>query len=242
MTGPPHRIAFATTRWTMVNAAGHSSDAAAARALSELCEIYWPPLYAYLRNRGYSPEEAQDLTQGCFARLLETHAIRSADPTRGRFRSFLLTALKRYVINEYERGATARRGGRHVHFTLDLDEAERSYSSERRDDDTPERQFERKWALIVLDRAFLRLREECEQAGQSNMAEALLPYLTDTGDLPSYRAVASELRLTEGAVKVAVHRLRRRYGAILRREIAETVADPAEIDAELRELLSAVSS
>ena len=241
MTGRRERVPFATTRWTTVNAAAHDSDARAT-ALCELCEIYWPPLYAYLRNQGHSPEEAQDLTQGCFVRLLETDAIRSADPARGRFRSFLLTALKRYVINEYQRGATARRGGRHLHLTLDFDDAERTYSRERRDDDTPERQFERKWALIALDRALRRLRDECEQDGKGEMGEALLPYLTDTGDLPSYRVIAAELQLTEGAVKVAVHRLRRRYGAILRLEIAETVTDPEEIESELRELLRAVSS
>ena len=236
------RAAFSTTRWTTVNAAGHESAAGAAAALAELCEIYWPPLYSYLRNRGHRPEEAQDLTQGFFARLLETNAIRSADPTRGRFRAFLLTALKRYVINEYERGAAARRGGHHLHFTPDFEEAERTYSSDRRDDDTPERLFDRKWASIALDRALCRLREEYEQAGKGSIAHGLLPYLTDTGGLPSYRTVAAELQLTEGAVKVAVHRLRQRYGAILRLEIAETVVDPHEIEAEMRELLRAVST
>ena len=242
MTERRERVVFATTRWTTVNAAAHDSDARAATALCELCEIYWPPLYAYLRNRGHSPEEAQDLTQGCFARLLETDAIRSADPARGRFRAFLLTALNRYVVNEYQRGATARRGGRHPHLTLDFDDAEPTYTRERRDDDTPERQFERKWALIALDRALSRLRQECEREGKGEMAEALLPYLTETGDLPSYQDATARLEMTEGAVKVAVHRLRRRYGAILRLEIAETVTAPEEVESELRELLRAVSS
>lgn len=242
MTGRRGRIGFTTTRWTTVNRAARGSEGLAATALSELCEIYWPPLYEYLRSRGHSPEEAQDLTQGCFARLLATDAIRSADRTRGRFRSFLLTALKRYVVNEYERGATVRRGGRHVHLSLDFDDAERTYRRERREGDTPERQFERKWALIALDRALARLREECEREGKGDMAESLLPYLTDTGDLPPYRVVAAQLRLTEGAVKVAVHRLRRRYGEILRLEIAETVAGPTEVESELRDLLRAVSS
>ena len=132
----------------MVNAAGHRSDPQAAAALGELCQIYWPPLYSYLRGRGHATEEAQDLTQGFFARLLERQDIRAADPSRGRFRGFLLTALKRYVINEHERGASMRRGGRQVHLALDFEDAERVYALERRNEDTPERVFDRKWAAI----------------------------------------------------------------------------------------------
>ena len=231
---------FATTRWTMVSAAGGTIDQRSAAALEELCEIYWPPLYGYLRGRGYPAEQAQDLTQGFFARLLETGAIGSADPARGRFRAFLLTALKRYVINEYERAVTAKRGGR-VHVAVDLDEAERSYSLERRADDTPDRIFDRKWATIALDRALRRLRAEANDGGNPAVTDALLPYLTESGGLPSYGEVGPRLGLTEGAVKVAVHRLRRRYGLILRAEIAETVSGEGEIEAELRDLLRAVS-
>ena len=241
----PHRgeRAFATTRWTMVNAAGGADDTKpAAAALAELCEIYWPPLYGYLRGRGYTPEQAQDLTQGFFVRLLETDTLRTADRDRGRFRAFLLTALKRYVINEYERSVTTRRGGRQTRFRVDLEEAERVYSSERRDAETADRIFERKWATIALDRALQRLRAECEESANPAASKALLPYLTESADLPSYRTMANELRMTEGAVKVAVHRLRQRYGSILRAEIAETVADGNEVEAELRELLRAVSS
>ena len=235
------RDRFATTRWTTVNAANRDSSADSATALAELCEIYWPPLYGYLRRRGYRPEDAQDLTQGFFARLLETQAIRSADPARGRFRAFLLTALKRHVINEYERSASARRGGRQVHLALDFEEAERMYNLDRGDDDTPERVFDRKWAAIALDRTLGRLRDEYDQAGKGLLARTLMPYLTDTGDLPTYRDAAATLGLTEGAVKVAVHRLRQRYGAILRLEIADTVLDRQEVEAEMRELLRAVS-
>jgi RNA polymerase sigma-70 factor (ECF subfamily) len=232
---------FATTRWTMVVAANLSGPGAAL-ALDELCQVYWPPLYGYLRGRGHGPEESQDLTQGFFARLLETQSIRSADPSRGRFRSFLLTALKRYVINEHERDVSARRGGGQVHFTLDFDQAERWYARDCCATDTPERVFDRKWAAIALDRAIQRLRDEFDDAGKGAVAQALLPFLTDTGDLPSYRAVAAELQITEGAVKVAVHRLRQRYGAILRLEISETVVGPAEVEAEMRELFRAVST
>jgi len=239
----PHRGGrFATTRWSIVTAAGHASDSGAAHALEELCQVYWPPLYGYLRGRGHGAEEAQDLTQGFFARMLETGGISAADPARGRFRSFLLTALKRYVINEHARGAAARRGGGQLHFPLDFERAEHAYALERRDDDSPERVYDRKWAAIVLDRALQRLRDEYHEAGKGELAQALLPYLTDTGDLPAYRAIAAELRVSEGAVKVAVHRLRQRYGAILRLEIGETVTAPGEVEAEMRELLRAVST
>ena len=239
----PHRGGrFATTRWSIVAAAGHASDPGAAHALEELCQVYWPPLYGYLRGRGHSAEEAQDLTQGFFARMLETGGISAADPARGRFRSFLLTALKRYAINEYARGAAARRGGGQLHVTLDFERAERAYALERRDDDSPERIYDRKWAAIVLDRALQRLRDDYHDAGKGALANALLPYLTDTGDLPAYGAIAGELQVSEGAVKVAVHRLRQRYGAILRLEIGETVMGPGEVEAEMRELLRAVSA
>jgi len=232
---------FATTRWTTVNAVRHVSASQAANALAELCEVYWLPLYGYLRRRGYRPEEAQDLTQGFFARLLETDSIRTADPARGRFRSFLLTALKRYVINEHERSAAARRGGGHPHLSLDFDEAERAYALEPATDETPDRLFDRRWATIALDRALERLRAEYLELGRAPLADALLPYLTDTGQLPPYRAAAARLDISEGAVKVAVHRMRQRYGAILRAEIAETVLGEEEVEAELRELFRAVS-
>ena len=239
--GPQGGGRFATTRWTMVNSAGHPSSVAGAGALDELCQIYWPPLYGYLRGRGHSPEDAQDLTQGFFVRVLERQDIRAADPARGRFRSFLLTALKRYVINEHERGASIKRGGRYVRVTLDFEEAERTYALERRTGDTPEGLFDRKWAAIVLDRALHRVRDEYDRAGQGRLTNALLPYLTDTGELPAYADVAREHDLSEGAIKVAVHRLRHRFGVALRLEVAETVLDGDSIDDELRELLRAVS-
>jgi RNA polymerase sigma factor (sigma-70 family) len=233
---------FATTRWTMVNAAGAASTASAHAALSELCEIYWPPLYSYLRRRGHDAEEAQDLTQGFFARLLERQDVRTADRARGRFRGFLLTALKRYAINEHERAITLRRGGGHVRLSLDFEEAERTFTVDRRNDDTPDRVFDRKWAEIAIDRALARLRDECRDNRTSAVTDALLPYLTDTGDLPPYNAVAANLGLSEGAVKVAVHRLRQRFGAVLRAEIAETVLSEEDVDDEMRDLIRAVSS
>ena len=233
---------FATTRWTLVTAAGHQSDAHASAALAELCQIYWPPLYSYLRSRGHDAEAAQDLTQGFFARLLERQDLRNADQARGRFRGFLLTALKRYAINDHEHDTAVRRGGRHIRLAIDFDEAERTYALDRRDDETPERVFDRKWAAIVIERALQRLRNESHAAGKAAVTDLLLPYLTDIGGLPAYRAVAADLGLTEGAIKVAVHRLRQRFGAILRLEIGETVLTPDEVDEEMRELIRAVSS
>jgi RNA polymerase sigma factor (sigma-70 family) len=233
---------FITTRWTLVAAAAaDSSDPQRDEALGDLCETYWPPLYAFLRRRGHPPEDAQDLTQGFFARLLERRDVRAADPARGRFRSFLLSALQHYVINEHERATTVKRGGRLQTLSLDFEEVERTYVLEARRDDSPDRVFNRKWATISLDRALARLRAECHAAGKGALADALLPYLTDTGQLPAYRAVAEGLGLTEGATKVAVHRLRQRFGAILRLEIAETVLAPADVDDEVRELIRALS-
>jgi RNA polymerase sigma factor (sigma-70 family) len=238
----PTRGRFVTTRWTLVNAASASSDSTAARALEELCQTYWPPLYAYLRRQGNDVDRAQDLTQGFFARLLERRDIQAADPARGRFRSFLLTALKRYVMNEHERAMTIRRGGRRPHLSLDFDEAERSYRLECRADDTPDRLFDRKWAAISLDRAMRRVRDSYDRAGKRALADALLPYLTDSGCLPPYVDAAARLGLTEGAVKVAVHRLRRDFGTALRTEIAQTVLDGTLVDDEVRELIRVVST
>ena len=180
--------------------------------------------------------------QGFFARLLERGDVRTADPARGRFRSFLLTALKRYAINEHERATSAKRGGSQLPLSLDFDDAERRDALEPRTHDTPERVFDRRWAAISLDRAVQRLREECQQAGHATHAEVLLPYLTEAGNLPPYAVAAQTLGLTEGAVKVNVHRLRRRFGAILRLEIAETVVAPGDVDDEVRELIRAVSA
>jgi RNA polymerase sigma factor (sigma-70 family) len=242
MAAEPARGRFITTRWTLVATAASGSDTRARDALAALCQAYWPPLYTYLRRHGHDREDAEDLVQGFFARLLERGDVRSADADRGRFRSFLLTSLKRYVINEHERATTAKRGGTHFPLSLDFDEAERGHSMEPRTDDTPERVFDRRWATISLDRAVQRLRDECHETGKGELADALLPYLTDVGDLPTYSDVGGALGLSEGAVKVAVHRLRRRFGALLRHEIADTVIAPEDVEDEVRELIRAVSA
>ena len=240
MTPGPAGGRFVTTRWTLVNAAGDDS-VEAREALAYLCQAYWPPLYSYLRRRGHTPEDAQDLTQGFFVRLLERRDTRAADQERGRFRSFLLTALKRYVINESERATTRKRGGGTLPMSLDFDAVERAHAVVPNTDLGPDRLFDRQWATIGLERAMDRLRDDCRRAGKGALADALIPYLTDAGELPPYAVVAAELGLSEGAVKVAVHRLRQRFGVVLKLEIAETVLDPAEVDDEVRELIRAVS-
>ena len=226
----------------MVNAVSEGTSSSAGEALSELCGVYWPPLYTYLRRRGYGPDEAQDLTQGFFARLLERRDIQAADQARGKFRSFLLTALKRYVINEHHRAAAEKRGGGIAPLPLDFAGAERAYASDERSQDAPDRVFDRRWAGITLDLAFGRLRREYEQAGKAALVAALLPYVSDADPQEPYKAVAEHLAMSEGAVRVAVHRLRQRFGAVLREEIAQTVLDPGEVDDEVRALIRAVSS
>ena len=210
-------------------------------ALATLCETYWYPLYAFLRGRGYSAENAQDLTQAFFARLLEKGTIRHADPARGRFRSFLLTSLRNFAANEHDREIAHKRGGGAVMLSLDLETAEGRFQMEPVSDETPERVFDRLWALTLLGRVMSRLQAETSARGdKASLFERLRPYLT--GDEPqlSYAQTASDLGMTEAAVKVAVHRLRKRFRDLVRDEIAHTVSSPAEVEMELRHLWSAV--
>jgi RNA polymerase sigma factor (sigma-70 family) len=221
-------------------AGAERSSAAADQALTTLCETYWYPLYAFLRSRGSIVEDAQDLTQAFFARVLEKHALRQADPARGRFRSFLLTALKNFASNEYDRETTRKRGGGVPLVSLEFESAEGRFQMEPPTHETPERIFDRRWALTLLDRVLSRLKAEMVAAGRDVQFERLKTYLT--GDEPqlSYAHTATELGMSEGAVKVAVHRLRRQFRDLLRDEIAQTVSSPEEIDDELRHLWAAV--
>jgi RNA polymerase sigma factor (sigma-70 family) len=221
-------------------AGADESSAAADQALTTLCETYWYPLYAFLRGRGRSVEDAQDLTQAFFARVLEKQALRQADPARGRFRSFLLTSLKNFASNEHDRGLTRKRGGGVPLVSLEFESAEGRFQLEPPSHETPDRVFDRRWALTLLDRVISRLKMEMVAAGRDAYFERLKNYLT--GDEPqlSYAQTATELGMSEGAVKVAVHRLRRQYRNLLRDEIAQTVSSPDEIDDELRHLWSAV--
>ncbi|MBI1372207.1 MAG: sigma-70 family RNA polymerase sigma factor [Phycisphaera sp.] len=236
---------FATTRWSLVRSAGGDAahDSNAGRALAELCASYWYPLYAYVRRKGVDIDEARDLTQAFFAMLLERRDLATADPQRGRFRSFLLGAMNHFLSNHWRaERAVKRGGGRHVaSLDIDLDDGESRYRREPAHDVTAERVFERRWALTVLEQAMDALRQEMDDAGRAAQFDTLRGYLDGSTDTP-YAQVAAELGMTEVAARVAVHRLRDKYRRCLRRMIGETVATEAEIDAELRALLAALAA
>ena len=223
----------------MVLTAGNwPSGTAAQRAMGELARVYWFPLYAYLRRKGNSPPNAEDLVQGFFARLLEKDALASVDRSKGKFRSFLLAALQHFLANEWDKSHALKRGGRRQILALDAMDAEARYAAEPADQLTPERVFERRWALAVLEQVLTRLRNEYAGRGQGQ-AEifAALEHLLVGGQGSTYAHLAEPLGMTEGAIKVAGHRLRRRYRELLRQEIAQTVSDPALVDEEIRQLL-----
>jgi RNA polymerase sigma-70 factor (ECF subfamily) len=235
--GPSKQGRFPTTRWSLIVTSRQRPTANSREALASLCSTYWYPLYVYLRRQGESVEDAQDLTQGFFSRLLEKHYLDDFDRERGRFRTFLTAAFRHYVTNERNRERAQKRGGERPPLTLDLNDAEHRYYLEPSHNLTPEKIYERQWALTVLKRSMERLRAESANETRFDRLRVFL-----TGELGnSYRDVAEELRMSEGALKVAVHRLRRRYGELLREEIAQTVASPKEIKDELNHLLLAVS-
>lgn len=228
---------FATTRWSVVLAAG--SDAVASReALESLCGSYWFPLYAYARRRGASPEDAQDLVQGFFLVLLRRGSLAEADPARGRFRTFLLTAFQRHAAHERARDAAQKRGGDVARLPFDVVVGETRYAREPVDETSPEDEFERRWAMELLARAVGRLRAEQDDAAR---ADALLPHVGGSGDARPYAELAASLGMSEGAVKVAIHRLRKRCREILRDEVAHTVGDPSEVDDEVGRLRAALA-
>ncbi len=234
---------FATTHWSMVVSAGVGRSPDAARALAALCENYWFPLYAFVRRAGYSAEDAQDLTQEFFARLLARNFLADADRQRGRFRSFLLGAMKHFLAKEERRQGAQKRGGHRPMLSLDFCSGEDRYSLiEPVDNLTPERLYEKRWALALLDLVLKGLREEFRAEGKLEWFDRLKPFLAGGTTKPAYLEVAEELGMSEGAVKVAVHRLRRRYRKLLKEEIARTVVDPETLDDEPRELLAALSS
>jgi RNA polymerase sigma-70 factor (ECF subfamily) len=233
------RRSFATTHWSLVVAAAHDSQPDAEAALATLCETYWYPLYYYVRRRGHRAEEAMDLTQEFFATLLEKEYLRAADRERGRFRSFLLASLTHFLAKEWRRASAQKRGGGRTPLPLDLQTGESRYSQEPSHDATPEKAFERRWALLVLERALSKLRDEYAAGGKADLFRRLAGFLGGEKSVP-YKQVAADVGMTEAAVKVAVHRLRRRCRQVLRAEVAQTVADPADVDAELRDLMAAV--
>ena len=220
-------------------AAGDPYRKEARSALASLCENYWYPLYAYLRRRGYSSDEAQDLTQEFFVRVLEGRYLDRAQPEKGRFRAFILTSLKFFVADEEDRGRAHKRGGGMV-VPLEFSSGEERYQREPAHDETPERIFERRWALSVLDRVIEKLRSEFVQHGRPEHFDRLKVFLLGQSDAP-YAALAQELNTSEGALKVAIHRLRKRYRELFRREIADTVSDPADVESELRDLAAVLT-
>jgi len=230
---------FPTTRWTLVIAAADPQRKEARSALVSLCEGYWYPLYAYIRRRGYPADQAQDLTQEFFIRVLEGRYLDRADPEKGRFRSFMLTSLKFFVADEQDRQRAYKRGGGMV-VPLEFSSGEDRYLREPAHDETPERIFERRWALSVLNRVVERLRNEFVQHGRPEHFERLKVFLLGQSEAP-YAALAGEMNTSEGALKVAIHRLRKRYRDLFRQEIADTVADPAEVESELRFLAAVLT-
>jgi RNA polymerase sigma factor (sigma-70 family) len=231
---------FETTRWSMIFAARARGEPGSREALTRLCEIYWYPLYVFARRRAYSADDAAELTQGFFLHLLEKDALRQAQPGAGRFRAFLLASLKNHMANVRRDALRLKRGGDRAIVSLDGEEAEGRYRREPQTDETPEKAYERQWAAAVLDRAGERLEREFADAGKQEQHRLLSPYLSGDDQSGSYASVARELGTTEAAVKMAVSRLRRRFGRILRDEIAQTVSDDDAVDDELRTLLSIV--
>jgi RNA polymerase sigma factor (sigma-70 family) len=229
---------FVTTRWSVVLTAGRNDTSRAQEALEQLCQIYWRPLYAYLRRRGYAHSDAEDLTQAFFARLLERKDVATVHPDRGKFRSYLLAALNHFLSDEWDKARAQKRGGGQV-ITLDMATIEAE--EQQADTLSPEKVFDRRWALTVLEGVHRRLRQEHEQEGRGAQFEALRFCLMGERSSLPYAELAGTLGLSEGAVKVAVHRLRQRYRRLLRELIAETVAGPDEVEEELRYLLRALA-
>ena len=226
-----------TTHWSVVLTAGRSDTTRARAALERLCATYWPSLYAYVRRRGHSPSDAQDLTQEFFARLLEQKWVGDADPARGRFRTFLLTALSRFLANEWDRVRAQKRGGGKTALSLDTAAAEAYYEAAGSESASPDRLYDRQWAMTLLDRALTRAKREFETAGKANEFVVLSPYLAaERGGIP-YAELAAALGTTEANARQSVHRLRRQFREIFRQEIADTVADPKEAEEEIRYLL-----
>jgi RNA polymerase sigma-70 factor (ECF subfamily) len=233
---------FATTHWSLVIAARDQPAPQARDALAALCRAYWYPLYAFVRRQGHAADQAQDLTQEFFAQLLEKDFLQVVDRDKGKFRSFLLTACKHFLANQRDRALARKRGGDRVHLSIDLDVAEGCYSREPAHDLTPERLFARRWALTLLEQVVVRLQEESRRNGKALLFERLKECLVGEKGVLCYDQVAQEFGLTEGAVRVAVHRLRKRYRELLCEEIAHTVHDPEQIEDEIRDLFTALGS
>jgi RNA polymerase sigma-70 factor (ECF subfamily) len=238
-SGPP---SFATTHWSLIIAAQGDDSIPAGAALASLCETYWYPLYAFVRRRGHASHDAQDLTQAFFEKLLEKNYLGDVARERGKFRSFLLASLKHFLANEWHRSRAAKRGGGCPLISLDDDDAEKRYLREPADSMTAERLFERRWAMTVLDQVMARLREAMLADGKAELFDVLKNHLSGGGEILPFAEAGERLGISEGAARVAAHRLKKRYRELLREEIAQTVGSPAEIDDEIRYLVRVLSS
>jgi RNA polymerase sigma-70 factor (ECF subfamily) len=228
---------FATTQWSVVLAAGHTSVPGAQEALEKLCRTYWFPLYVFARRQGNSPEDAQDLTQNFFSRLLEKNYLAKADPDRGKFRTFLLRSLKNFLVNEWKRAGRLKRGGGLEVLSIDADAAEDRYAAEATDESNPDAEYETRWAVTLIEQVLKALRQEFDEADKTRLFEELKGFIWGDKSTASYAEIAGQLNVSEGMVKVAVHRLRQRFRELLRAEVANTVARPEDIDDELRHLI-----
>jgi RNA polymerase sigma factor (sigma-70 family) len=240
--GSPTAMGFHTTHWTVVLAAREKGTASAREAVERLCETYWYPIYAFVRRQGLSSHESEDLTQEFFFRFLERHSLGSVQPAAGKFRSFLLACLKNFLANERERAHAQRRGGGVTHVAFDAGDAETRYSLEPADSRNPESLFERRWALAVLERVIAELRREYSTAGKTDLFEALNGFLPGGhGDI-SRAELAAKRGVSVGAIDVAVHRMRQRFGALLRQAVTQTVSSEAEVDEEIRHLITVLNT
>ena len=248
MTADNHRAgasrgkaaAFATTQWSVVVAAGQRDSPQAAEALEQLCRSYWYPLYACVRRQGYSPADAEDLTQEFFARLLARGYVARAKPHQGKFRSFLLCGLQNFLCDERDKALRLKRGGGQPVISFDAQSAEDRYRMEPVDEMTPGRAFERSWAMALLERVVGRLQEEYAAAGKADLFKQLTEFRLDAPERPAYAEVAARLGLSESALTSAIYRLRQRHHQLVREEITQTLANPAEVEDEIRYLLAVV--
>lgn len=236
--GPNTGAQFPPTLWSVVR---NARDGESAAALEKLCRAYWPPLYAYVRRQGYRPEDAQDLTQEFFARLLRDGSLASVHESKGRFRSFLLAAFKNLLANEWKHAQRQKRGGAHPHFSLEEELAQGRHEPEMLDALDPEKAYEKRWAETLLERVLDRLREEWEGKDETRRFEDLKGFLVDPRGSVPFAEAAARAGVSEASLKWAVHKLRRRYRELVREEIAHTVSDAAEIDDEIRHLFSVLT-
>ena len=237
----PSGDVFATTHWTVVLTAGQRHSPQSDLALEELCRSYWFPLYGYVRRRGNTKEDAEDLTQAFFARFLARNYLEGLSAERGRFRAFLLASLKHFLANEWDKSQRQKRGGGETHLSLDWQTADTKLQVAATNEPSPEKAFDREWAVALLAKVIERLQTECATDGKTKLFEQLKVFLAAGKGESAQSEVAKALGMEEGAVRVAVHRLRKRYRALLREEIAQTLSDPAMVDEEMRALFGAFS-